>query len=206
MGFPLLHLATMKSTSFLISKNTSIIYHVDSGNILNNMDADRIGKSHGYDCFNDTGNILEYIKEEINDLLDDLPLIVIDKEWYAKKVRFITHYVCDVFTVGQICGSKLWGKKDNLIDTAMELVPNKNKYPLFIVDFNSLEDFYTQLKSKMFETKDIYYKDTQKWFSKFPYFPTPNDVTNLSRRCVCLGASYVASLIKLIEKKQRKLK
>jgi len=74
--------------------------------------------SHGYDYVTGEGPLLDWILNlSTNNLLKS-------HKYNYIGIRSLTHLLTDFFTLGQI-SKTLWGYKDNLLDAAAELIPNK---------------------------------------------------------------------------------
>jgi hypothetical protein len=174
---PLVHLAAMQQCSDLLEQ--AGIY-VDAGNIIDNMRADKELDSHGYSFESNTGSILNKI------VLLSSQLSVLDKSRFDHTCRLICHLCVDSFSVGQISG-ELWGKYDNRIDAAGELVYDKKKYPAFRISFG---DPATYQKNYM---QDVYKK--YKGNAKKLRFLVSSDLTEMVRNAVKLGAEFAYNWI-----------
>lgn len=188
------HKAAMQKTINLL-RTINFPLPISVGSYLDNIDIDR-NFSHAFDIVKDKGNIIDYVEEYLLRLNDE----ILSGKDISKTCRYITHLVVDSLTIGQICGTELWGKFDDRIDIVCEMVSDKDKWNSTFYYWTSVEEGLHFLHNEMQTTYDMYYKDTKKWFSGLFKTPTPKDVTNMTRRAVSLGASISASFIYLTQK------
>lgn len=190
MSGPIVHKQTMQKMVGVSRVHMPVFWTV--GGYLDNIEADRIGSSHGANLKATPKNyglldshVIPTVTELINDLKEE-------RKHYAKLIRRICHYCEDSFTIGQICGNEFWGSNDNKFDIAGEAVRGKKN--LHNNDI-SYADSYAKIVTRHKDIMDIvvsrYYKDAKKWGR----FVSPREVTAMTRVAVVNGANLAAAWV-----------
>ena len=184
---PLCHWACIKEVRELLRKVEGYP-SLDIGGIISNIEPDLRGPSHGYDVKKGSGSLMKYIREYSR-------LLRLDDPSYAKNVRWLTHYILDGMSIGQICGKEFWGRKDDLIDLAGEGVCCKRKWRSYLYDFGDFDEAVDRVEESIRSTYQLYYDDAKKWLRKGFVFPW--EVTNHVRRGIAQASSLAASFVVL---------
>jgi len=117
-----------------------------------------------------------------------------DKKKLHKKIYHISHLIADSLSVGQM-SSRLWGKKDDMIDLRMETILFKCK---------DVRNTFTVYKTFDAWMKDLYYFASRQYNSYHAKAVLENltrkDMRKMTRFLVSQSVSMMLSLLYLIEK------
>jgi len=188
---PYVHRLVMEKTNDILS-NTALTRNWETGSIFDHLRIDKYLPVHGYDVKNNSGNIIDMLEDE---------LLVLKKKFKNREdptltIRRITHLCCDCLSIGQISGSVLWGKKDDLIDLTCELFCGRRNISIFpVYSFTSLDEGLNEVKNKMIETYELYHKNSLKWFKTWTGIPCCKNVKPMLKRAIGLGSTLAAGLI-----------
>lgn len=198
MPFILVHSASFKQAIKLIDKATGV--KIDFPGYLNIIKPDRINKPHAWDMVNSTGNIFDYIKNNIDDL-ESIIKTTDNPKFYVEPLVFINHYISDAMTIGQI-SSEFWGRIDDIIDARMELVINKsnddyfNHYmgnPSYISTFNC-QDITGLIDIIKEDTEIVYFKYGDEAKTLKFILGLNKDLQYMCKYCVTQSAIYTAAI------------
>jgi hypothetical protein len=203
---PLVHGEAMNKThDELMAKFPEVPVLWTVGSDWDQLEADRSGPSHGCDVDYDAGllngNLSDMIRPAYQEVKEGFVAHLQGRQNVdvSVAVRRLCHYAADGMSIGQISGPDLWGRKDDMIDFACELASKKGSWPSSVHDWGAghYEDALKDFENSVLFTYGRYRQDADKWFKKFPWFPTSRAVTDMTRWGVSQAATLTANFILL---------
>ena len=207
MPGPFVHKASLEIVKDMLKsiRDDKLDLHIDTPlNLLYYLKPDREGQSHGADVKKDYYGILDMIEKEylrIRTMFNykHFNISFLNNE-FQEAILYLNHYLCDSMTVNQISGNDFWGRKDDLIDVASEMVWDKKKYqtrPSFKY-YEKYDDLYKVAKYRITDTYKNYHDDALKWTNSwYKYIPfyLSRKVTNMIHRAVTYSAHTTALFV-----------
>ncbi len=202
MPGPFVHRASMQVVRDILKPIMTI--NIPRFNMLYYLEPDRgdYSPSHGADVKKEKYWIMDMIDRYYFNIKAHFGVYGEDfnNKDFQNYVLYLNHYLCDSMTVNQISGNDFWGRKDDLIDLASEMVTDKRKYQTrpFLEYYKNYDDLHKLMKQRITDTYVVYHKDALKWMNSwYKYIPfyLSGHVTHMIRRAVTYAAHTTALFI-----------